>query len=106
VTLAAAARRPPEPHEVEIAVEATGVNFRDVLLVLGMYPSLDEPLGSECAGRVVAVGAAVADLAVGDRVVAVAPHSFDSHVRVPRPLVARGPTPSTPRRRPRCPSPT
>ena len=37
-------------------VHATGLNFKDVLNVLGMYPGDPGPLGGECAGTVVAVG--------------------------------------------------
>ena len=52
-------RRAPGPGEVEIRVHATGLNFKDVLNVLGMYPGDPGPLGGECAGVVVAVGAGV-----------------------------------------------
>lgn len=44
-----------------------GVNFRDVLVALGMYPGGGE-LGVEGAGVVVEVGSGVRDLAVGDAV--------------------------------------
>ena len=57
------ARRAPGPGEVEIAVEATGLNFKDVLNVLGMYPGDPGPLGGECAGAVIAVGAGVTHVA-------------------------------------------
>jgi Polyketide synthase dehydratase/Alcohol dehydrogenase GroES-like domain len=52
--------------QVRLAVRAAGVNFRDVLIGLGMYP---EPasMGSEAAGVVIEVGPEVEDLAVGDR---------------------------------------
>ncbi|MGQ3195996.1 MAG: SDR family NAD(P)-dependent oxidoreductase [Hydrogenophaga sp.] len=73
-------RRAPGAGEVEIAVEATGLNFKDVLNVLGMYPGDPGPLGGECAGRVSAVGPGVAHLRVGDAVLAVAGGSFASHV--------------------------
>ncbi|MFH8371866.1 beta-ketoacyl synthase N-terminal-like domain-containing protein, partial [Streptomyces sp. NPDC018031] len=53
--------------EVRVAVRAAGVNFRDVLLSLGMYPGAAE-LGGEGAGVVVEVGPGVTGLAVGDRV--------------------------------------
>ncbi|MEO8152056.1 MAG: SDR family NAD(P)-dependent oxidoreductase [Rhizobacter sp.] len=78
--LQALERRTPGPHEVEIAVEATGLNFKDVLNVLGMYPGDPGPLGGECAGRVTAVGAKVNHVRVGDAVLAVAGGSFSSHV--------------------------
>ncbi|MBI4997000.1 MAG: polyketide synthase dehydratase domain-containing protein, partial [Rhodocyclales bacterium] len=73
-------RRVPGPGEVEIAVEATGLNFKDVLNVLGMYPGDPGPLGGECAGRVSAVGPGVTHVRPGDDVLAVAGGSFSSHV--------------------------
>ena len=73
-------RRAPGPGEVEIAVEATGLNFKDVLNVLGMYPGDPGPLGGECAGRVATVGAGVTHVRPGDEVLAVAGGSFASHV--------------------------
>lgn len=84
---AAQPRRVPGAGEVEIAVEATALNFKDVLNVLGMYPGEPGPLGGECAGRVAAVGAGVSHVRVGDRVMAVAGGSFASHVVARRELV-------------------
>jgi acyl transferase domain-containing protein/NADPH:quinone reductase-like Zn-dependent oxidoreductase/acyl carrier protein len=54
-------------HEVRVSVRAAGLNFRDVLIALGMYPG-DAPLGSEAAGIVLEVGSGVTDLVPGDRV--------------------------------------
>ncbi|BCL17964.1 type I polyketide synthase [Micromonospora sagamiensis] len=88
LTLEPVSRRQPRPDEVEILVHATGLNFRDVLNALGMYPGEAGPLGLECAGEIVAVGSRVDDLAVGDRVVALAPASFASHVTVAADRVA------------------
>ncbi len=34
-----ATRKHPEPHEIEIRVRASGLNFRDVLTALGMLPA-------------------------------------------------------------------
>jgi acyl transferase domain-containing protein/acyl carrier protein len=73
-------RRAPGAGEVEIAVDATGLNFKDVLNALGMYPGDPGPLGGECAGRVVAVGAGVSHVRPGDEVLTVAGGSFASHV--------------------------
>ena len=53
--------------QVRVAVAAVGVNFRDVLVALGMYPGGGE-LGVEGAGVVVEVGPGVSGLAVGDAV--------------------------------------
>ncbi|MFF1614047.1 SDR family NAD(P)-dependent oxidoreductase [Amycolatopsis sp. NPDC058278] len=60
--------RPLTVGEVRIEVRAAGVNFRDALSVLGMYPGDPGPLGGEGAGVVVEVGPGVDDFAVGDRV--------------------------------------
>ena len=53
--------------QVRVAVRATGVNFRDVLIALGTYPGA-ALLGSEAAGVVLEVGPGVTELAAGDRV--------------------------------------
>ncbi|MFI5528202.1 SDR family NAD(P)-dependent oxidoreductase [Kitasatospora sp. NPDC051853] len=60
------------PHEVRVAVRAVGLNFRDVLIALDMYP---EPalLGTEGAGTVLETGSAVTGLVVGDRVTGLFP---------------------------------
>ncbi|MFT9473010.1 SDR family NAD(P)-dependent oxidoreductase [Streptomyces sp. Mo3] len=55
-------------HEVRVAVRAAGMNFRDVLISLNMYPDPGAMMGSEGAGVVVATGPGVTSLAVGDRV--------------------------------------
>jgi NADPH2:quinone reductase len=61
----------PEPAagELLIKTEAVGLNFIDVYYRTGLYPApLPLPLGSESAGRVVAIGSGVEGFAVGDRV--------------------------------------
>ncbi|MBK7660400.1 MAG: SDR family NAD(P)-dependent oxidoreductase [Betaproteobacteria bacterium] len=72
-------RRPPGPGQVELRVRASGLNFRDVLFALGMYPGEIRRLGSDCAGVVTAVGEGVTRFRVGDRVVAMAEGAFASH---------------------------
>ncbi|WP_432035296.1 SDR family NAD(P)-dependent oxidoreductase [Streptomyces cucumeris] len=62
------ALEPLGPGQVRIDVHAAGVNFRDALIVLGMYPGGAEFGGSEGAGVVREVGPGVTGLAVGDRV--------------------------------------
>ena len=56
--------------QVRVAVAAVGVNFRDVLVALGMYPGAAE-LGAEGAGIVTEVGPGVTELAVGDAVMGI-----------------------------------
>ena len=42
--------------QVTLTVAAVGLNFRDVLNVLGLYPGDPGAPGSDCAGRVTAIG--------------------------------------------------
>ncbi|MBC7840740.1 MAG: SDR family NAD(P)-dependent oxidoreductase [Gemmatimonadaceae bacterium] len=77
----------PGAGEVVIRVAATGLNFKDVLNVLGTYPGDAGAIGGECAGVVVAAGADVRSLAVGDRVVGLASGAMSSHVCTPESLV-------------------
>jgi len=89
--LAPRAAPKPGPGEVLIAVEAAGLNFRDVLNALGLYPGEAGPLGGECAGRVVAVGEGVTDPRPGDAVVALVPGAFSRFVLADARLVAQRP---------------
>lgn len=79
LALEPASRRPPEAGEIEVEVEASGLNFRDVVNVLRMVADLG-PLGGEISGRVTAVGADVKHLAVGDAVMGLAPFGFSRYV--------------------------
>jgi amino acid adenylation domain-containing protein len=77
------------PREIELRVVAAGLNFRDVLRALGRVAAEgDDRVGGECCGVVTAVGAAVAGLRVGDRVMAMADASFASQVVVDARCVA------------------
>jgi mycoketide-CoA synthase len=67
LALAPTPTAPLGPTEVRVAIRAAGLNFRDALLAIGMYPGASE-LGSEGAGVVVEAGPAVTGLAAGDRV--------------------------------------
>ncbi|MGW1072775.1 type I polyketide synthase [Streptomyces sp. NPDC002537] len=58
---------PLKEGQVRVSVRAAGVNFRDVLVSLGMVPGQTR-LGSEGAGVVTATGPGVTGLAVGDKV--------------------------------------
>ncbi len=53
--------------EVRVELRAAGLNFRDVLVALGMYPGRAS-VGGEGAGVVVEVGEGVSELALGQRV--------------------------------------
>ncbi len=86
-------RRMPGPDEVEIEVAYTGLNFRDVLSALDMYPEGPVPFGIECAGRIASVGENVIDLSVGDQVMGLCVEpGFASYVVTPADLVIRKPS--------------
>ena len=84
-------RRAPGPGEIELRVLATGLNFRDVLNVLGAYPGDPGPLGNECAGVVTAVGPGVTRFAVGDDVVVMVDRSFATYCIAPEAMCVRKP---------------
>jgi NADPH:quinone reductase-like Zn-dependent oxidoreductase len=70
-----------KPHEIAFNVFAVGLNFRDVLNVLGMYPGDPGPPGGDCAGIIVRAGSA-ATLKVGQAVYGQAAGSLGSRVVV------------------------
>ena len=83
MTLRETDRREPGPGEVEIRVRAVGLNFRDVLIAMDLIPPLYQDsldVGFECVGEIVAVGAGVEGLEVGDSVVAFAPGCLGSYI--------------------------
>ena len=58
---------PLRPGQIRVAVHAGGLNFRDVLIALGIYPG-EADMGGEGAGVVTDVGPDVDDIAPGDHV--------------------------------------
>ncbi len=61
----------PGPGQVLIAVRAVSLNYRDLLMVKGLYnPKLAMPRipGSDAAGEVLAIGPGITRVVVGDRV--------------------------------------
>ena len=82
------ARATLAPGDVRLRILATGINFRDVLMTLGMYPGKAVPLGLECAGVVTELGPGVRDLTVGARVFGFAPGSLGTEVTVPAAFLA------------------
>ena len=76
------ARHAPEDNQIEIEVKATGLNFRDVMVALDLYPDETKFLGLECAGVVTRVGKQVSSFKPGDEVIAIADSSFSQYVLV------------------------
>ncbi|MEA2686588.1 MAG: hypothetical protein QOE93_1783, partial [Actinomycetota bacterium] len=92
------ARRRPGPGQVEVEVDAAGLNFRDVVLAMGLLPSLafdgtfgEQFLGLDVSGRVVACGPGVDHLAVGDPVFGIGPGTMASHTTTSADLVTLRP---------------
>jgi acyl transferase domain-containing protein/acyl carrier protein len=74
--LAAVDRVRPGPGQIEVAVSASSINFADVLVAFGRYPTFDgltPQLGTDFAGVVTAVGPDVTDHQVGDHVGGMSP---------------------------------
>jgi acyl transferase domain-containing protein/NADPH:quinone reductase-like Zn-dependent oxidoreductase/acyl carrier protein len=86
----------PGIGEIEIFVEAAGVNFKDVLRAMGIHEALAGlRFGGECAGTVLRVGKGTTNFRPGDSVLAITA-SFDAgmictRVLVPEALVVRKP---------------
>ncbi|MDT5069989.1 MAG: hypothetical protein QOK02_6144 [Mycobacterium sp.] len=79
---------PPADGYVQVRVEAAGLNFRDVLNVLGLYPGDPGPIGGDFAGVVTQLGAGVTGLEVGERVYGFMQGAFSSRFNVPAQLLA------------------
>ena len=73
---------PPGAGEVHVEVRATGVNFADLAMRMGLYgtvPPRPFSPGFEVAGRVARVGSGVEHVREGDRVVALLRHGGYAH---------------------------
>lgn len=77
----------PQAGQVEIAVKATGLNFRDVMYALGLLSDeaiengfAGPTLGLEFAGEVISVGDPDSSLRPGDAVVGFGPASFSDRL--------------------------
>jgi len=91
--LEAGERTDPGDDEIEIKVAATGLNFRDVLNAMGLFPGDAGPFGIECAGTVVRTGDAVKGFSVGDPVMAAISRTgaFRTYATVPARYVLHRP---------------
>ncbi|WP_277424687.1 type I polyketide synthase [Desulfovibrio sp. ZJ369] len=90
--------RTPEAGQVEVRVMAVGLNFRDVMLTMGLLTDdavengfAGPCLGLEFSGIITRVGEGVQDLRTGDHVAGFASNCFASHVTPPAHAVTRIP---------------
>ncbi len=80
---------PPAAGQVQIRVEAAGLNFRDVLNVLGLYPGDPGQIGGgDLAGVVTELGDGVTGFEVGQRVFGFMPGSFATRANAPSQFLA------------------
>lgn len=91
-------RKKPGPGEVEIEVCAVGLNFKDIMIAMGLLPSealeggfTGKALGMECSGKIVTLGEGVRGFAVGDEVLVSAPGALQTHLTVRSELVVLKP---------------
>ena len=84
----------PGPEDVEIGVTAAALNFRDVMVTLGLLPALayersalGHEIGMEASGVVLRVGSGVRHCRVGDEVAFVAGGCIANRVTVNKSLV-------------------
>lgn len=71
---------------VEIEVQATGINFKDVVVSMGQ---LNQPyIGVECSGIVTSVGKNVTDVFPGQRVMAMPEGAYSTYARCPSTSIA------------------
>ncbi len=82
------------PNDVEIDIEAAALNFRDVMVTLGLLPALayersalGREVGMEGSGTVRRIGSKVRHCGVGDRVAFIAGGCIANRVVVPEYLV-------------------
>lgn len=80
---------PLAADEIEIAVKATSMNFKDIVIAMGQVPS--PYIGVECAGVVSSVGGAVSNVKVGDEVMTMSEGAYSTFARCKSTSAARIP---------------
>jgi acyl transferase domain-containing protein/NADPH:quinone reductase-like Zn-dependent oxidoreductase/SAM-dependent methyltransferase len=96
--LAQVDRFSPGFGQVEVRVHAAGLNFRDVMWVIGLLPEealeggfTGPTIGMECAGEILRIGEGVSDFKIGDRVIAFGSSCFATHMITHANMVTRIP---------------
>jgi hypothetical protein len=80
---------PLDPRDLEIRVQAVGINDIDVKTALGQTSR--DTIGSDVAGLITKVGSSVSNFRVGDRVVTIVPGAFKTLARSHESVVQRIP---------------
>lgn len=95
LTLRETQRREPGPDDVEVRVKAGGINFRDAMKAVGVYPGNPIDLlwfGDDFCGAVERVGANVPHLKAGDVVAGMSPYCFRAYTTVDHRMVFAKPS--------------
>src|SRR5262249_11125030 len=91
LTAAPQAEAPLGHGQVRVAVRAAGLNFKDVVVALGLVSDPELRIGIEGAGVVLEVGDGGGDLVVGNRVMGLIPDAFGPVAVTDRQYVAAVP---------------
>ncbi|OJI87738.1 hypothetical protein ASPTUDRAFT_61784 [Aspergillus tubingensis CBS 134.48] len=83
--------KPLEDGDVEVAIHATGLNFRDVLVAMGIVGGSKNGFGHEAAGIVRRTGPNVTSLKAGDRVMLLSDGAFTTTQVLSEDLCAKVP---------------
>jgi NADPH:quinone reductase-like Zn-dependent oxidoreductase len=76
---------PPGKQQIQVEVKAASLNFRDLMIAMGLYPDtpgLPSVMGSDYAGIVTSVGEDVTQFKAGDRVMLLSPGSIDREWKI------------------------
>ncbi|CAK9102638.1 unnamed protein product [Durusdinium trenchii] len=84
-------RQPVVLGSVQLRIRAVGLNFRDVLNVMGLYPGDPGPPGADCAGTVLDVGERVDHLRIAEDVFGEAPGCLSTYCVAPSSLLTQKP---------------
>ncbi|CAK3992631.1 polyketide synthase [Lecanosticta acicola] len=76
---------------IEVVPHASGLNFKDILVAMGIVDASKEGFGLEAAGTVSRVGPDAKDIKAGDRVMFMGYSAFASHSYIPESLCAKMP---------------
>ncbi|XRM46506.1 hypothetical protein ABZX51_009537 [Aspergillus tubingensis] len=82
---------PLEAGDVEVEIHATGLNFKDVLVAMGIVGDSGHGFGYEAAGIVRRTGASVTSVNTGDRVMLISNSAFSTYRVVPEDLCEKIP---------------
>ena len=79
VPQATSARAAAAPGMAQLRIRAVGLNFRDVLNVMGLYPGDPGPPGADCGGTVISLGDNIPHLRLAEDVFGESPGCLSTY---------------------------